>query len=76
MCEKFYIIRYREDVTGISEARIVAGKFDTLEEACAYYEANGFALQNDNPYYYHLAAQEADEHYYLLGDHQIVYILP
>jgi|GEM_PF-2925500 len=73
MEKKYFIIRYREDVTGISEACLIAGAFGTWQEAEEYFNANALALQSENPYYVHFAEQKNDGHYYFLGDSQIVY---
>ncbi len=68
----YCMVYYREDVTGISDAKMVGGKFATIEEATAYHAKNALACENS--YYCHLAEQQTDGHFYFLGDHQIVYL--
>ena len=70
----YYFISYREDVTGISEGKVVAGKFETLEEATDYSKAHPQKFQADSPYFIHLAQLREDGHFYFLGDNQIIYI--
>lgn len=70
--KKFFLIRYREDVTGISEATIVGEAFETAQEAHIYLTTH--ALSAENPYFIHIAEQGTDGHLYLLGDGQVVYL--
>ena len=68
----YFIIRYREDVTGISEATIVGKGFATVQDAQNYLTAH--PVEVENPYFVHIAEQGTDGHLYFLGDGQIVYV--
>lgn len=70
----YFLIRYREDVTGISEAVIIGEAFETLHDIQQYLLT--YPIEAENPYFIHIAEQKEDGHLYFLGDGQIVYILP
>lgn len=70
----YYFVHYREDITGICEAQIWGGKFDTLQEASDFRKANTEKFQVENPYFVHLAIQKEDGHFYFLGDESLIHI--
>jgi hypothetical protein len=69
----YFLIRYREDITGISEATIIGEAFETLEDVQQYLKT--YPTECDNPYFIHLAEKREDGHLYFLGDGQIIYFL-
>jgi hypothetical protein len=72
---KYCFVRYREDVTGISEATLVSNEFDTLGEAQIFHQENPHIFEVENPYFVHVAEKTPQGDYYLLSDRQQIWIL-
>jgi hypothetical protein len=70
----YYLIHFRDDITGICEAKIVAGPFGSLAEAGESIRQNTQKWVDENPYFYLLAEEKEDGHLYFLNDKQPIHL--
>ncbi len=72
MKKPYFLIRYRQDVTGISEVTVIGEAFESIQDAQDYLNAQ--PIRVENPYFIHIAKEYEDGNLYFLGDEQIVYV--